>query len=126
MNPDGNVSITQVGDKPTDHAYWGRPEQQTGARPLKNQRTADTLGSCGAVLAAASMIVGKQGSLQNATLSQIYLARARRLLAVADTTTALFTDVAYTSSVSAAGGTSERRGGRAHWSRCVTKRGENE
>ncbi len=109
QNPDANQVYTQVGDTNTDHAYWGRPEQQAGSRPTKAERTADTSGHAAAVLAGASMVFRRPGSLFNTTYATALLQRARQLLAVADANPRTFTDSAYASSVRA----QPRRGGAA-------------
>ncbi len=102
MDPDGNGTVTQVGDTQADHAYWGRPEQQTGPRPVKRERTADTLANSATILTAASMILSKPGAWADAALAANYLTRARRLVAVADANPRLYADSAgaYVSSVS--------------------------
>merc|ERR1712002_653595 len=50
----------QVGDGYADHAYWGRPEQMTMARPSfkidNNNPGSDLAGETAAALAAASIV----------------------------------------------------------------------
>lgn len=53
--------IGQVGDPGTDHAYWGRPEEQTGPRPcytwdMTSQPASDLASAAASALAAASLV----------------------------------------------------------------------
>jgi hypothetical protein len=52
--------IGQIGDPNIDHDYWGRPEQQSGARPAyvydKTTPAADLFGGVAAALASSSLV----------------------------------------------------------------------
>ncbi|KAL4535098.1 hypothetical protein Ndes2526B_g06009 [Nannochloris sp. 'desiccata'] len=56
-----NKFIGQVGDPGSDHAYWGRPEQQSGPRPcytwdMSSQPASDLASAAASALAAASLV----------------------------------------------------------------------
>jgi endoglucanase len=52
--------VGQLGDPGADHAYWGRPEDQTGTRPVytwtKATPASDLLGAASAALSSASLV----------------------------------------------------------------------
>ena len=52
--------VGQIGDPEVDHSYWGRPEQQTGARPYytwgKSTPASDLLGAVSAALTSTSLV----------------------------------------------------------------------
>jgi endoglucanase len=64
-NPSKNELVVQVGDGDADHAYWGRPEDMTMARPCKvinsNNRGSDIAAGTAAALAAGSIVFRDKG-----------------------------------------------------------------
>jgi hypothetical protein len=83
----------QVGDGNADHAYWGRPEDMTMARPAFAITAAnpgsDLAGETAAALAAASIFYANVGET---ALSEEALAHARQLFAFADTYRGIYTN----------------------------------
>ncbi|RMZ53156.1 hypothetical protein APUTEX25_005145, partial [Auxenochlorella protothecoides] len=71
--------IGQIGDPGIDHAFWGRAEEQTGARPAFTWTSAmpasDLASSAASALAAASLVFASD----NATYSASLLSHAQRL-----------------------------------------------
>ncbi|KAL4443449.1 hypothetical protein ABPG75_011186 [Micractinium tetrahymenae] len=59
-NPTPSSYIAQIGDPSTDHSYWGRPEDQTGARPAftydSSKPASDAAGAAASALASASLL----------------------------------------------------------------------
>jgi endoglucanase len=57
--------IGQIGDPTIDHSYWGRPEQQTGARPAyyynRTMGAADLYGGVAGALASSAMVFQDNG-----------------------------------------------------------------
>ncbi|KAG1672207.1 hypothetical protein FOA52_002908 [Chlamydomonas sp. UWO 241] len=91
-DPEANVLVAQVGDESSDHAYWGRPEQQMqqatdaqlpGYRPtyVINAQTpgADIAGAVSAAMAAASVLLRLPGAHSDVSLADDLEARARQL-----------------------------------------------
>jgi len=59
-NADGKSYIGQIGDPDIDHAYWGRPENETNKRPAytytSDMAAADLYGAVSAALSATSVV----------------------------------------------------------------------
>ena len=59
-HPSPNKIIGQIGAPSIDHAYWGRPEQQTGARPFyvwdSSKPASDLSAAFSAALASTSLV----------------------------------------------------------------------
>jgi endoglucanase len=74
----------KVGDGDLDHAWWGRPEDMTMARPAYSITTSkpgsDLAGETAAALAAASILFKTSNSGYSASL----LTHARQLFTFAD------------------------------------------
>lgn len=66
--------VGQIGDPDVDHAYWGRPEQETTARPAyvydKSTPAADLLGAVSAALASSSQVFKADNATYAAELVQ--------------------------------------------------------
>lgn len=87
-----NEFVGQIGDPGIDHAYWGRPEQQTGARPcfVWNSSTpaSDLLGAAASGLAAGSMAFQQSDS----SYAQTLLSHAQQLYSMATASEGKYSD----------------------------------
>jgi hypothetical protein len=85
--------VGQIGEGGADHAYWGRPEEMTMARPAYKITAAnpgsDLAGETAAALAAASIYFKAQGEESYANTC---LEHARQLLDFADKYRGKYTD----------------------------------
>ncbi|XP_006826094.2 endoglucanase E-4-like [Saccoglossus kowalevskii] len=85
----------QVGDGPSDHAYWGRPEEMTMDRPPYkldiNTTGSDVAGETAAAMAAGSVIYQEDDAEYSATL----LEHARELFTFAMTYRGIYPFLGY-------------------------------
>lgn len=62
--------VGQIGDPGVDHAFWGRPEEQSGERPFfvwdTSKPASDLAGAMASALASASMVLGDSDYLEHA------------------------------------------------------------
>ncbi len=86
-DPAAKTFIGQIGDPSVDHNYWGRPEQQGGARPiylykLGSMPATDLYASAAAAL-ASSAVLFRDLNGKNKTYSNALTGAARALFAAA-------------------------------------------
>ncbi|KAK7868027.1 hypothetical protein R5R35_010198 [Gryllus longicercus] len=88
-----NELYVQVGDVTADHAYWGRPEDMTMARPALKIDAAhpgsDAAAETAAALAAASIVFRRAG---DAAYADLLLQHAKDLFSFADTYRGKYSD----------------------------------
>ncbi|CAL1537081.1 unnamed protein product [Lymnaea stagnalis] len=94
-NPNTHTLTVQVGDGNADHAWWGRPEDMTMARPCQTVTTAhkgsDIAAGTAAALAAGSIVFKDKG---DAAYSNQLLHAAETLYAFAKANRGVFTGAA--------------------------------